>query len=61
MSQETYSLVVFLLKISKHKDTDFSTFSSLNIGNASKTNISHNVVQKPVTRIQTRYVDSVFL
>lgn len=61
MFQETYSLVVFLSKISKHKDTDFSTFSSLNMENASKTNISHNVVQKPVTCIQTRYVDSVFL
>ena len=54
MLQGAYDLVIFLLRISKIKDKDFSTFSSLNIANPHQTNISHETVQKLVTYIKIR-------
>lgn len=45
MFQGVYELVTFLLRVSKSKDKDYSTFSFLSIENADQTNVSYEVVQ----------------
>lgn len=54
MFQGAYELVTFLLRVSKSKDKDYSTFSFLSIENADQTNVSYEVVQWLVTYIQIR-------